>query len=107
MANNIFCAGCRHWLFASEGGGRGFYYCDWLDTDSLLARKTFCGGREKEPRTEKKSRKDEWRDWYRYKGGREKVRYSRKVTQVLKQIKKEKMRKAEIVELLKNNNNGE
>ena len=90
MANNIFCAGCRHWLFASEGGGRGFYYCDWLDTDSLLARKTFCGGREKEPRTEKKSRKDEWRDWYHYKGGREKVRYSRKVTQVLRKIEKEK-----------------
>ncbi len=97
MANNIFCAGCIHWLFASEGGGHGFYYCDWLDTDSLLARKTFCGGSDKEPRTEKKSRKDEWYKWYHYKGGREKVRYSRKVNQVLRKIEKENKKSHEKV----------
>ena len=37
----------------------------------------------------KKSRKDYWRDWYWNHGGRDKVQYSRKVTQVLRQIEKE------------------
>lgn len=37
-----------------------------------------------------KSRKDSWRDWYWNRGGREKVQYSRKVTQVLRKIEKEK-----------------
>ncbi len=96
MANTIFCAGCKHRRFLPSGGGRGVYYCDWLDTDSLIARKTFCGGEHKEPRTEKKSRKDEWRNWYYNKGGREKVQYSRKVTQVLRQVEEYRIQKKKL-----------
>ena len=40
-----------------------------------------------------KSRKDNWRDLYWNHGGREKVQYSRKATQVLKKIEKEKNNK--------------
>lgn len=34
-----------------------------------------------------------WTDWYWNKGGREKVQYSRKVTQVLRAMEREKQEK--------------
>lgn len=42
-----FCSGCLLWKWADPTFGSNFRYCEKLNTDSLLERKEFCGGKYK------------------------------------------------------------
>ena len=47
-----------------------------------------------------------WTDWYWNKGGREKVQYSRKVTQVLRYVENQKKTNKDNKQQFKDNKNG-
>lgn len=49
-----FCSGCKYWTWCPpDYFASGFYYCDVLNTDSLLERKERCGGKLKDVNYEK------------------------------------------------------